>query len=157
MVFLESFYIPLLIAHLVATGVLLGSMTHNLVYVIGYLRGRFGPKRREARQAAIMWWSYAVTYGIGALIYPAFRVHARHEYLDANLPWATGLFEVKEHWGALAVALLCAYWAVRRSFDPEEDRARLWVYVPWCFLLNAIIWYKTIIGGLLTILRGYWQ
>ncbi len=158
MVFLESAYIPLLVAHLVATGVLLGSMTHNLVHVTGYLRGRFAAKGREKRHTCIMWWAYLATYGIGALIYPAFRVHMRHEYLDKNLPWATGIFEVKEHWGAIALAVLLAYCAMRRAFDPEEERAKLvWGYAPLCVLLNVIVWWKTVVGGLLTMFRGYWQ
>jgi hypothetical protein len=157
MVFLETAYRPLVIAHLVATGVLLGTMTHNLVHVAGYVRGRFGPKRREERHTGYMLWSYAVVYGIGALVYPAFRVHMRHEYLDKSLPWATGIFEVKEHWGALALAMLAAYFCMRRAFDPEEERAKLWVYAPFCVLVNAIVWWKAIVGGLLTMLRGYWQ
>jgi hypothetical protein len=156
MVFLESFFMPLLLAHLVATGVLLGSMSHNLIGVTDYLRGRFRAKSREEWHTRIMLWAYAATYVIGALIYPAFRVHMRHEYLDARAPWATGVFEVKEHWGVLALAMLCAYYFLRKGFDPEVERPKLWLYVPFCFILNVIVWYKAVIGCILTMLRGSW-
>jgi hypothetical protein len=41
MVFLEKFYGPLLLAHLFVTFVLVGSMSHSLLVVIGCLRGKF--------------------------------------------------------------------------------------------------------------------
>jgi len=37
-----------------------------------------------------------------------------------------------------------------------EEREKLWLYVPLCFLLNVILWYKVIVGILLTILKGSW-
>ena len=52
------------------------------------------------------------------LIFPAFRIHVRHEYFDVaanNLGWATGLFEAKEHWGAVLMALLLALYCLRRD------------------------------------------
>jgi hypothetical protein len=35
----------------------------------------------------------------------------RAEYTDRQLPWATGLFEIKEHWVALA-AMILATWGL---------------------------------------------
>ena len=46
-IFLERFYIVLLLTHLIAAGVLAGSMTHNLLIVWRYLQGKFGRKKRE--------------------------------------------------------------------------------------------------------------
>ena len=101
MVFLENFYEFLLLVHLFATFVLVGSMTHNLLIVIGYVRGKFGRQKLEWLYVGVSLWAYAIVYVIGVLIYPAYGARIRHPYLDRQLPWATGLFEVKEHWGAV--------------------------------------------------------
>lgn len=156
MVFLEDWYVPLLVAHLLVTFVLVGSMTHNLLCVIGYLRGKFHKEKLELFYAGVSLWAYAAVYLLGSLIYPAFRVRIRHDYLDPNLPWATGVFEVKEHWGALGLALFFAYYLLRRSFKPSEEKEKLYLYVPLCLLLNAIVWYKVVIGCWLTSLKGSW-
>lgn len=155
-VFLENLYTLLLLVHLLFTFVLVGSMSHNLVCVLGYARGQFGRQNVEKRYAWTFLWSYTVVYVIGALIYPAFRIYLRHHYFDAAMPWATGLFEVKEHWGALALAMLAFYYALRRTFSPSEERDKLWLYVPLGVLLNVIVWYKILIGCFLTILKGHW-
>jgi len=156
MVFLEDFYHVLLLAHLFATFVLVGSLTHNLLCVIGYLRGKFGRAKLELQYARVALWSYVVVYVIGALIYPAYKIHLRCGYFDADLPWATGLFEVKEHWGAVALAFFFAYYFLRRSFEPGEEKNKLYLYVPLCFLLNVVVWYKTVVGCYLSLLKGSW-
>ena len=138
MVFLENFYIILLLVHLFTTFVLVGSMTHNLLFVVGYLRGKFGRVKLEWRYVRASFWTYVITYVIGALIYPAFRVYIRGDF-DSQIPWATGLFEVKEHWGAIGLALFFAYYFLRKNFKPEQEKEKLFLYVPLCFLLNIIL------------------
>jgi len=91
-IFLERFYIVLLLAHLIAAGVLAGCMTHNLLIVWKYIRGKFGRKKRELYFVRVSLWSYVIVYLFGCLIYPAFRVYFRAAYFDVDLPWATGLF-----------------------------------------------------------------
>ena len=157
MVFLESFYSPLLLAHLLATFLLVGAMTHNLTIVISYLRGKFGQQKLEWLYVRVSLWAYAVVYLIGALIYPAYRVHMRYEYFDKNLPWATGLFEVKEHWGAVGLGMFFVYYLLRKNFQPSEERDKLYLYVPLCALLNVIVWYKVVVGCYLTLLKGSWS
>ncbi len=156
MVFLEDMYVPLLVAHLFATFVLVGSMTHHLLCVKDYVRGKFGRERLELRYLKISLWSYAAVYALGALIYPAFRVYIRRDHFDPNLPWATGVFEVKEHWGAIGLAMFFAYYLLRRGFKPSEEKDKLYLCVPLCLLLNAIVWYKVAIGCWLTCLKGSW-
>jgi hypothetical protein len=157
MVFLESFYSPLLFAHLLVTFVLVGAMTHNLIIVIGYLRGKFGRQKLEWIYVRVSLWAYSIVYFIGALIYPAYRIYIRHDYFDPKLPWATGLFETKEHWGAVGLAMFFVYYLLRRSFQPAEERDKLYLYFPLCLLLNVIVWYKVIVGCYLTILKGSWS
>jgi len=98
-----------------------------------------------------------LTYVIGALIYPAYRIYIRHHYFDPQLPWATGLFEVKEHWGALGLAMFVVFYLLRRTFRPAEEKDKLVLYVPLCFLLNLILWYKVVVGCYLTMLKGSWS
>lgn len=156
MVFLENFYGLLLLAHLFVTFVLAGSMTHGLLIVVGYLRGRFGRQKLEWFYVRVSLWAYTIVYIIGALIYPAYRIHIRHRYFDPELPWATGLFETKEHWGAVGLAMFFVYYFLRKSFQPAEEKDKLFLYVPLCLLLNVIVWYKIVAGSYLTILKGSW-
>ncbi|MHC4571972.1 MAG: hypothetical protein ACYS0C_07850 [Planctomycetota bacterium] len=156
MVFLEAYYEILLLAHLFATFVLVGSMTHNLLRVVSYLRGKFGRQELEWLYVKVSLWAYIVVYVIGALIYPAFRVHIRGSYFDPQIPWATGLFEVKEHWSAVGLALFFVYYFLRKNFQPGNEKEKLFLYVPLCFLLNLILWYKVIVSCYLSLLKGTW-
>lgn len=154
MVFLENFYEVLLLAHLFVTFVLVGSMTHNLLIVYAYVRGRFGRQRLEWLYVRVSLWSYAITYIFGVLIYPAFGVYIRNKHFDPQLPWATGLFEVKEHWGAIGMALFVVYYIIRRNFQPSEEKEKLFLYVPLCIILNIIVWYKVVVGCYLSLIKG---
>ncbi len=153
-IFLERFYIVLLLTHLIAAGVLAGSMTHNLLIVWRYLQGKFGRKKRELYFAKVSLWTYVIVYLFGCLIYPAFRVYFRAAYFDVDLSWATGLFEVKEHWGSLGLAMFFVYYYLRKSFEPDLEKDKLWLYVPMCLILNVIVWYKIIVGCYLSLLKG---
>ena len=154
MVFLEKFYEVLLLAHLFVTIVLVGSLTHNLLVVVNYVRGKFGRQKLELLYARVSLWSYVIVYVLGALIYPAFRVYIRAQYFDPELPWATGLFEVKEHWGAVGLALFFVYYLLRKKMQPEQERDKLLFYAALCVLLNVIVWYKVVIGCYLSLLKG---
>lgn len=154
MVFLEQFYAVLLLAHLFGTFILVGSLTHNLLIVIKYVRGKFGRQKLEFYYNRVSLWSYGIVYVLGALIYPAFRVYMRAEYFDTQTPWATGLFEVKEHWGAVGLAFFFVYYYLRKNFKPNIEKEKLWLYVPFCVVLNIIVWYKTVVGCYLSLLKG---
>ncbi|MBN2137659.1 MAG: hypothetical protein JW720_07625 [Sedimentisphaerales bacterium] len=153
-VFLAGYYNFLVVLHLLATFVLVGAMTHNLLIVLGYVRGRFGRKKLEYFYVKVSLWAYLVVYAFGALAYPAFRINTRYELFDKQLPWATGLFEVKEHWAALGLAFLVVYCILRRTFQPDEEKEKLFFYVPLALLLNIILWYKVIVGCYLAMLKG---
>ena len=153
-VFLESMYEVLLLGHLVVTFVLVGSLVHDLFCVVGFCRGRFGKSRIQKRYVKVGFWCYVIVYVLGALIYPAYRVYIRGGCFDQGLPWATGLFEVKEHWGALGLAFFVVYYLLRRSFEPDQEKDKLYFYVPLCVLLNVILWYKVVVGCYLAILKG---
>ncbi|OHB61442.1 MAG: hypothetical protein A2168_06480 [Planctomycetes bacterium RBG_13_50_24] len=157
MIFLESAYSFLLLVHLFVTFVLVGSMTHGLLIVISYLRGKFNRQKLEFFYTKVSLWSYVIVYVIGAMIYPAYRIHIRHDYFDPQLPWATGLFEVKEHWGAVGLAMFFVFHLLRKDLRPAEEKDKLRLYVPLCFILNVIVWYKVVVGCYLTLLKGSWS
>ncbi len=154
MVFLENWYTPLLLAHLFVTFVLVGAMTHQLLVFPRYARGQFGKAKQEHRYLKVGFWSYVIVYVVGSIIYPAFRVHIRGALFDASLPWATGLFEVKEHWGAVGLAFFVVCMVLRKGFEPKEDSRPLYLYVPLMVLLNVIVWYKVVVGCYLSLLKG---
>jgi hypothetical protein len=53
---------------------------------------------------------YAVSALLGALLYLRFRVAVRPDLERAGHWQALGLFELKEHFAAIGLALLPAYW-----------------------------------------------
>lgn len=153
-VFLEGCYNLLVLLHLLVTFILVGAMTHNLLIVFNYVRGKFGKKKLEYLYVKVSLWSYIIVYVFGALAYPAFRINTRAALFDGTFPWATGLFEVKEHWGALGLAFFVVYYLLRKNFQPDQARHKLFFYVPLCLLLNVILWYKVIVGCYLALLKG---
>ena len=123
-VFLKEYYNLLVVAHLLATFVLIGAMTHNLLIVLKYVGGKFGRKKLDYFYVKVSLWAYVVVYALGALAYPAFRINTRAALFDKTLPWATGLFEVKEHWGALGLAFFVVYYLLRQVVQ-DHDAALL--------------------------------
>lgn len=155
MIFLETISKFLLFLHLMSTIVLIGSISLNLIIIIaGYWRGKFFKKNLEKLCVKISFWTYTIVCIFGALAYPTFRVRIRYEYLDKTLPWATGLFEVKEHWSTIGFALFMAYYFLRKEFDPETEREKLFFSTLLCCILFIIIWYSASIGYYLTTLKG---
>ena len=148
MVFLEELYGLLILLHLAATFLLVGAATHNLICVSRYVRGKFGRVKSELRFVGITLWSYVIVYAFGAIAYPAFRVNIRADHFDP-VGWPTGLFEVKEHWAAVGLAFVVVYYLLRRTFNPAEERAKLWLYVPLCLIINVCIPGATVLSNLL--------
>jgi hypothetical protein len=63
---------------------------------------------------------YAVSALLGALLYLRFRVAVRPDLERAGHWPALGLLELKEHFGAIGLALLPAYWICWR--EKRADR-----------------------------------
>ena len=144
----------LLLLHELSAMLLLGAVTHQALAV--WLPAR-------AQQPG--WWqalravhperyvlavivSFCLTALLGAINYVPFSVFARAQYLDAHVPWATGLFEVKEHAAAIGLAVLPAYWAVWR--EPTETAARRALTT----LLATVAWWNFLVGHVVNNIRG---
>ena len=144
----------LLFLHLAAAIVALGSCVHLLVRFTYALKGAHSPQvRLHSRILAV---SYTIAFILGGLIYPTFRIRVRHDYLDAALPWATGLFEIKELGASLALLPAIGIWLLVRSidFDAKEHRP----YVVTCMALAAsvlaVLAYNAWMGWYLGTLRS---
>lgn len=98
---------------------------------------------------------YILTFLMGLLIYPVFRVKVRAEYFDPNLPWATGLFEIKEHIGAIGLFIAIGLLAYYLAFDIGQTQKPIrQSFINLIFLLFTITLFTAIAGVILVGLRG---
>ena len=118
--------------------------------------------KRSASLKSVNLWSligaagYIFTWLFGLLIYPVFRVRVRAEYFDPNLPWATGLFEIKEHLSslglfaalALLVIILMDFRGDKRIAGKNTSHAFL-LYFVWLITVTTAV-----IGFILTSLKS---
>ncbi len=61
---------------------LIGASTHHALQMRHYLRAKFGREKLEKTYAKVVSVAYVVTFVLGAMLYPSFRVHVRGYYLD---------------------------------------------------------------------------
>lgn len=141
------------VVHLLLGVLLLGAITHHAWLVVcGKIRDRARQVRRYAFWASL---AYLVCFLWGIWIYPSFRYYVRAAHQDAQAPWATGLFEIKEHWAALGLAVLPFYYLSSRSLKSLEAATLRWhtVSAAW---MAIIAWYSFVLGAFLTDMKGWW-
>ena len=156
-IFLESGAKWLLGLHLVAAACVGGSAVHLAIRVWGYLRGRFVKVGHEKLYAHILAVSYAVCFGLGAAVYPTFRVRVRAEYFEPHLAWATGLFEAKEHLATIGAAAVVGVWVLSRAMarpGAEEDRRLLPLYAGLLAVVLLVTAFNIWSGWYLTTLKA---
>ncbi len=149
----ESAARPLVLLHALAAIVLVGSSTHHALIAIGYLRGRYRVRLGRIYAATVAV-SYAITFGLGLVVYPAFRYHVRALYLDRYEVWASNLFDTKENFAALGIPLVICAVVLSRVMDPKEDAALARAYAAFVLLATVIVWFSLISGLLITMTRG---
>lgn len=152
--------VVLLIIHGLAAVALLGGLTHQSAAL---LRGRkplmpssgfvtrYAAVRGAGFSRAVVL-LYAVTFLLGAVIYPVYRTEVRIPFEEMGMGTAVGVFEIKEHWGGIGIGLLPWYAHLWKNDDEdgERDRARLVITLT----LAAIVWFDFIAGHLLNNIRG---
>lgn len=143
----------LLLLHAAAAIVLIGAATHNGILAVKQLLGR--PVRRQLQQlyAHVLACAYLITFSVGLLNYPTFRLDVRKAYLDENVPLATGFFEVKEHWLALGLVILACYWPMSRTMHAGKGRSDAWLHHVLGIVLTVIVWLAMLTGLFLTAIR----
>ena len=139
----------LLLLHTAAAIVCLGSITHNLVMIVGYWRGQFRRTQLEKLYVKVSFIAFICTYLLGGIgLYPAFCYRVRPEF-DQSLRWATGLFEIKEHLASLALVIFIIYYLMSRSFQPSADHPLIKIYVLLSVLLSVIVCFSAVVGFIL--------
>ena len=147
----------LLILHGLVGVALLGAITHQTVSVLrrrqtrsgSFLDRYTGVSQRTFTIAVLS--LYPAGLIIGAVIYPAYRLNVRIPFEEMSLGWAVGLFELKEHFAGIGVALLPMYaytWRSEASESHRRDRIAL------TLLLTFIVWWDFLIGHVLNNIRG---
>ncbi len=145
--------VTMLIVHGLAAVVLLGGLSHQVAASapVG-LAGSGFFRRYRAIDGSVMAnaivVAYLVTFVLGALIYPTYRLDVRIALVEMRLPWAIGLFEIKEHWAAIGLASLPLYRHLWRNGEASAGRTLLTA------LLASVVWFNFIVGHLLNNLRG---
>ncbi len=149
--------IGLLILHGLFAVALLGAITHQAVASVspvdsagaGVVRRYWAVNSRLFVNVVVV--AYIATFILGSVIYPAYRLDVRIVFAEMQLGWAIGLFEVKEHWAALGLALLPLYSRLWKRESLTSHRvARCTATV----VLAVIVWSNFLVGHLLNNYRG---
>jgi hypothetical protein len=82
-IFLEQHARWLLVLHGIVAGALVGSATHHALSCRHYLAGRFDRVKLERRYGLVASSLFVATFALGALLYPAYKVRVRAEFLDS--------------------------------------------------------------------------
>jgi hypothetical protein len=147
----------LLILHALIGAALLGALTHQSFSVArrpkapsGTFVGRFTGVNSPTFTNVIVL-LFAVNVVLGGLLYPRYRVDVRPLLEDMQLRAANGVFETKEHFAAVGLGLLPAYWLFwRLPLSAESAAARK--YLTW--MLAFISWWNFLVGELLNNIKG---
>lgn len=144
----------LLVLHAAGSIVLVGASTHHALAVRHYLAGRFGRRAHERRWAQVTAVAYVLTYGLGALLYPSYRVFVRGFYLDRYAPLYAGLFDVKEIFASLVLVVALALGALSRTLEPSREPHLARIYAAMSLVVCAVVWLNVVLGLLVTSVRG---
>ena len=95
---------------------------------------------------------YAASALLGAVLYLPFRVDIRPDLERAGHWPALGVFDLKEHFVAIGLALLPAYWVCwreRRADERSPTPAAL------TLILAFIVWWSFLIGHAMNNIMGF--
>lgn len=140
------------------TAVIAGGCAGHLGWQLyAYVSGKRDDLSLASLHAMITSVSYTMCFVLGMLIYPVFRVKVRYEYFDRALPWATGLFEIKEHFASIGLAVILGLtWLMWRMPDKPEGTQRrvLPLVVGLTVIFLVLLGFQVWSGWFLTTLKG---
>jgi hypothetical protein len=148
----------LVIIHGLVAVALLGAITHQTLSAWaaagarpGSFFGRFRtvPSAAFANAVIIL---YAITAALGAVVYLYFRVDVRPALEQANHWELLGFFDLKEHFIAIGLALLPAYFVCWRH--PRADESTL-ARTALTSILAFIVWWSFLIGHIMNNVKGF--
>jgi hypothetical protein len=147
----------LLIIHGILAVLLLGAITHQAVGAAWPVAKRSPGFWSSVRSVNGMNYTNAVlilflvTFAIGTIVYPTYRLNVRpvlQEYRDFR---PEGMFELKEHFLAVSLALLPAYWYF---WHKANENNRVTRAVLTCILAFAV-WWGFLTGHIINNIRGF--
>lgn len=153
-VFLYGARRALALLHTAGSVVLLGACTHHLLLMRHYVRGRLERAPLEKTYAKVIAVAYAVTFALGAMLYPAYRVHVRGYHLDRFEPAYSRFFDVKETFAALALFVVLGLGAMAYAWRPREEPHLAPVVAGMSLVVCAVVWFNAIVGVLVVSVRG---
>ena len=148
----------LFVLHGLCAVLLLGAITHQALSVWWPVKGGGNPTFM-ARFRAVKAANYVnavivlfiVTFALGAIVYPNYRIGARVFMENLRMSAAVGSFEVKEHLVSFALGLLPAYWYFWK--DPAaKDQVRTRKII--VLLMAVFVWAGFLVGHVLNNIRG---
>lgn len=147
----------LLLLHGLCAVALLGAVTHQAIGVLWPARqisDSFLARMRSVSAPAYVTAVivlYVVTAILGGIIYADYRINVR-VVLEQYQFWKThGAFELKEHFVALGLGMLPAYWYFWRQRQGEQlARARAVATA----ILALIVWWSFFVGHIVNNTRG---
>jgi len=148
----------LLIVHGLLAVALLGAVTHQAVSVWApihkpansFVERVRGVQAGSYATAIIV--LYLATATLGGIIYPAYRLGIRTVVEQLEMWSPNGAFELKEHFVAVGLGILPAYWYYWRK-PLEEDQARTRAILTG--VLAFIVWWSFLVGHILNNIRGF--
>jgi hypothetical protein len=148
----------LLIAHGLLAVTLLGAVTHQAISVWLPMRrtansfvGRVRAVPAASYVSAIIV-LYLATATLGGIIYPAYRLGVRVVVEQLQMWSANGAFELKEHFAAVGLGILPAYWYYwRKPLANDHGRTRAVLTA----VLAFIVWWNFLVGHILNNIRGF--
>ena len=148
----------LLILHGLVAVALIGSVTHQALAVTlkrAEFRARPYYARFRAADPAIYTGAVTVLFVLvavmGAILYPRYRLVVRPLVQSMDLRAVNGAFELKEHFSALGVLMLPAYWTVWKSMTRTEyQTARVWL----TWMMTGFVWWNFVTGQSLVAIKG---
>ena len=98
---------------------------------------------------------YALSALLGAVLYVPFRTGIRPDLERAGHWQALGFFELKEHFVAIGLALLPAYWICWR--EKCADKPSPTPAAALTLILAFIVWWSFLTGHVLNNIMGFGQ
>ena len=114
-----------------------------------FARFRAVPSASYANAIVVL---YTLSALLGALLYLPFRIDIRPDLERAGHWQGLGLFDLKEHFVAIGMALLPAYWVCWRekcALETSRTPAAL------TLILAFIVWWSFLIGHVLNNIMGF--
>jgi hypothetical protein len=158
-------YSIIIIVHLLLAITLLGALTHQTVAVLwparpvvpapgGHVGSPFTRAYRGVRvqlYTNVVIWLYLITALVGAFLYGPYRLTILPYFYGHGLKLFGGVFELKEHFVVIGLALLPVYWYLWKKVALNEQ-------VAWraavTTILAVFVWYSFLVGHVLNNLRG---